>query len=178
MVRRKSLAEKIRSQVECQLYCERLSADRYLHVVIWDHDGWVPISTLLAYPSMRKLCFPQVMAVAHVLSTSKRLQLSPDLRCVRPSQAPCASPARAGTRTVHPGFKLPIAQRPWSPLPSSTSTLRVATSPLLAHGGGGEEQAAGGIQDTGYMSRLPAPPPAALLPPGSRHPTTPPTSPS
>ena len=64
MVRRKSLAEKICSHVEWQLDGERLSANRILHVVMCDHDGWVPIATLLALPSMRKLCYPQVGAVA------------------------------------------------------------------------------------------------------------------
>ena len=59
------------SHVERQLDADRLSADRYLHVVMCDHDGWVPISTLLAYPTMRKLCFPQVPAVAHVLEKQK-----------------------------------------------------------------------------------------------------------
>ena len=59
------------------------------------YDGWVPIATVLSFPRMRKLCHPQVGAVAHVLSGSARLEVSQDKRLVRPSLTPPASLARA-----------------------------------------------------------------------------------
>ena len=91
-VRRKTLAEKICSQVEWYLSESRLQADRFLYETSCDHDGWIPLQTLLSFPRMRKLCHPQVGAVAHVLSTSKLLEVSPDKSLVRPSRAPRCRP--------------------------------------------------------------------------------------
>ncbi len=95
LVRRKTLAEKICSQVEYYLGDERLQQDRYLYEQQRDFDGWIPIATLLTFPRMRKLCHPQVGAVSHVLSASKRLEVSADQALVRPSRAVPSSPARS-----------------------------------------------------------------------------------
>ena len=48
-----------------------------------DHDGWVPIGTLLAFPRMRKLCHPQ----AHTHATLDTLDPSPPYLC-RPLAPP------------------------------------------------------------------------------------------
>ena len=94
-VRRKSLAERIIAQAEYYLGSERMAADSFLMEQASVYDGWVPIATVLSFPRMRKLCHPQVGAVAHVLSGSARLEVSQDKRLVRPSLTPPASPARA-----------------------------------------------------------------------------------
>ena len=36
------------------------------------------MATLLSFPRMRKLCYPQVAAVAHALAHSPKLQVSED----------------------------------------------------------------------------------------------------
>ena len=105
-VRRKTLAEKICSQVEWYLAAERLQADRFLYETTCDHDGWIPLQTLLSFPRMRKLCHPQVGAVAHVLSASPLLEVSSDMSLVRPSRAPPMSPAHAGGRRASGSFKV------------------------------------------------------------------------
>ena len=115
-VRRKTLAEKICSQVEFYLDEKRLASDRFLYETTCDHDGWIPVSTLLSFPRMRKLCHPQVGAVAHVLSASKLLEVSPDLACVRPSRAPPSSPARAPRDGA--SFQTPIVPRTWTDAPA------------------------------------------------------------
>ena len=46
---------------------EQLAADRFLYETAADHDGWIPVQTLLSFPRMRKLCHPQALAVAHVM---------------------------------------------------------------------------------------------------------------
>ena len=94
-VRRKTLAEKICSQVEWYLDGERFSSDRFLYETSCDHDGWIPVCTLLSFPRMRKLCHPQAGAVAHVLSSSATVEVSPCLSCVRPRRSVPRSPARA-----------------------------------------------------------------------------------
>ena len=94
-VRRKSLAERIIAQAEYYLGSERMAADSFLMELASVYDGWVPIATVLSFPRMRKLCHPQVGAVAHVLSGSARLEVSQDKLLVRPSLTPPASPARA-----------------------------------------------------------------------------------
>ena len=111
-IRRKTLAEKICSQVEWYLDADRLSTDRFLYETTCDHDGWVPIQTLLSFPRMRKLCHPQVGAVAHVLSSSTTLEVSPDKAYVRPGRAPPSSPARAHTR---PKQTFPVVRRALEP---------------------------------------------------------------
>jgi len=45
--------------VEWYLSSSRLAADRFLSEQARDHDGWIPIATLLSFPRMRKLCHPQ-----------------------------------------------------------------------------------------------------------------------
>ena len=47
------------AQVEWYLSSSRLAADRFLSEQARDHDGWIPIATLLSFPRMRKLCHPQ-----------------------------------------------------------------------------------------------------------------------
>ena len=91
-VRRKSLAERIIAQAEYYLGSERMAADSFLMEQASVYDGWVPIATVLSFPRMRKLCHPQVGAVAHVLGGSARLEVSQDKRLVRPSLTPPASP--------------------------------------------------------------------------------------
>ena len=54
---------------------------------------------------MRKLCHPQVGAVAHVLSSSPFLEVSPDMSLVRPGRAPPMSPARSHAKR-HANFKV------------------------------------------------------------------------
>jgi mRNA deadenylase 3'-5' endonuclease subunit Ccr4 len=116
LVRRKTLAEKICSQVEWYLDEKRLASDRFLYETSCDHDGWIPVSTLLSFPRMRKLCYPQAAAVAHVLSASKMLEVSPDFSCVRPGRAPLSSPARAARRD--PTFQFQIVPRTWTDPPA------------------------------------------------------------
>ena len=98
-VRRKTLAEKIISQVEWYLDPSRLAADRYLYEQQADHDGLIPLATLLSFPRMRKLCHPQVGAVAHVLGQSARLEVSAGSQAagalVRPARAVPPSPVRS-----------------------------------------------------------------------------------
>ena len=95
LVRRKTLAEKICSQVEWYLDEKRLASDRFLYETSCDHDGWIPVSTLLSFPRMRKLCYPQAAAVAHVLSASKMLEVGPTYflrplqECIQPVQFEC-----------------------------------------------------------------------------------------
>ena len=48
------------AQIEWYLSSSRLAADKVLMEQSRDYDGWLPISTLLSYPRMRKLCHPQV----------------------------------------------------------------------------------------------------------------------
>ena len=62
-------------QVEWYLTRRDVAGDGFLMEQLTDPDGWVPISTLCAFPRMRKLCHPQLAAVAHVLSHSPRLQV-------------------------------------------------------------------------------------------------------
>ena len=62
------------AQVEWYLTRRDVAGDGFLMEQLTDPDGWVPISTLCAFPRMRKLCHPQLAAVAHVLSHSPRLQ--------------------------------------------------------------------------------------------------------
>uniref|UniRef100_A0A7S3ANS8 HTH La-type RNA-binding domain-containing protein n=1 Tax=Haptolina ericina TaxID=156174 RepID=A0A7S3ANS8_9EUKA len=94
-VRRMTLPEKIRTQVEWYLDADRMAADRFLVEQARDHDGWVPIGSLLSFPRMRKLCHPQLGAVAHVLSKSVMLEVSEDKTLVRPRSKPPSSPAHA-----------------------------------------------------------------------------------
>lgn len=98
-VRRMTLSEKIRSQVEFYLEQERMASDRFLIEQARDHDGYVPIATILSFPRMRKLVHPQVAAVAHVLSKSAKVEVSADRTLVRPRVAPPESPARASVPT-------------------------------------------------------------------------------
>jgi hypothetical protein len=35
------------------------AADGFMMEQLLDHDGWMPIATLLAFPRMQKLCHPQ-----------------------------------------------------------------------------------------------------------------------
>jgi len=83
-VRRMTLAEKITCQVEFYLDPSRMASDRFLIEQARDHCGFVPIGTLLSFPRMRKLCHPQIAAVAHVLARSPKLEVSPDSTLVRP----------------------------------------------------------------------------------------------
>jgi len=92
--RRKTLPERVVQQVEWYLAANKLATDRFLAETAKDHDGWVPIGTLLAFPRMRKLCHPQVAAVAHVLARSEKLEISEDKTRVRPRATPHASPVR------------------------------------------------------------------------------------
>lgn len=74
-VRRRTLSEKICAFAEWVLEPPRLASDRFLFEVCSDHEGYVPVATLVALPRMRKLCHPQVAAVAHVLSKSEKLHV-------------------------------------------------------------------------------------------------------
>ena len=57
-------------QVEWYLSHNKIVTDRFLAELSKDHEGWIPIASLLSFPRMRKLCHPQIAAVAHVLSSS------------------------------------------------------------------------------------------------------------
>lgn len=93
-VRRMSLPEKIICQTEWFLDPSRMAADRFLIEQARDNAGFVPIATLLSFPRMRKLCHPQIAAVAHVLAKSSKLEVSADNTLVRPRFKPPQSPAR------------------------------------------------------------------------------------
>ncbi|KAL1495395.1 hypothetical protein AB1Y20_016763 [Prymnesium parvum] len=97
-VRRMTLPEKIKSQVEWYLDADRMAADQFLVEQASDHDGWVLISHLLSFPRMRKLCHPQLSAVAHVLSSSPKLEVSEDKTLVRPLLRPPSSPAHSSVK--------------------------------------------------------------------------------
>ena len=131
-VRRKTLAEKICSQVEWYLAEERLQADRFLYETTCDHDGWIPVSTLLSFPRMRKLCHPQVGAVAHVLSSSPHLEVSTDMSLVRPGKgAPPSSPARAMSGTqIKTKPKLP--KRTYEPEKAAAPDFSLMTYNILS----------------------------------------------
>ena len=73
---RSSACAHLRAQVEWYLDSNKYAADRFLFEQARDYNGWVPIATLLSFPRMRKLCHPQVGAVAHVLSLSPQLQVA------------------------------------------------------------------------------------------------------
>ena len=91
--RRKTLPERVMQQVEWYLSGNKIVTDRFLAELSKDHDGWVPIASLLSFPRMRKLCHPQIAAVAHVLSSSSKVDVSDDQTLVRPRGAPHSSPA-------------------------------------------------------------------------------------
>ena len=131
-VRRKTLAEKICSQVEWYLEPEQLQADRFLFEATVDHDGWIPVQTLLSFPRMRKLCHPQVGAVAHVLSTSKHLEVSPDMALVRPGTAPPSSPARILKRSPSKPKPKPYAKRSYEPKAAAAPDFSLMTYNILA----------------------------------------------
>ena len=132
-VRRKTLAEKICSQVEWYLAAERLQADRFLYETSCDHDGWIPVSTLLSFPRMRKLCHPQVGAVAHVLHSSSLLEVSPDMALVRPSRAPPSSPARANSGALKLAAAKPkLPKRTYEPEKAAAPDFSLMTYNILA----------------------------------------------
>ena len=164
-VRRMTLPEKIRTQVEWYLDADRMAADRFLVEQVRplyhartplevapsfdlpsgllaflvfaqarDHDGWVPIGSLLSFPRMRKLCHPQLGAVAHVLSKSVMLEVSEDKTLVRPRSKPPSSPG-AVSREIIPGTpsqSLGLPPHPWvlsltallTPLPTRPDPTR------------------------------------------------------
>ncbi|KAJ1617408.1 hypothetical protein T492DRAFT_850107 [Pavlovales sp. CCMP2436] len=94
-VRRMSLVEKVTSQVEYYLNPARMAADQFLIEQAEENGGYVNIATLLSFPRLRKLVSPQIAAVAHVLSKSPKLEVSPNSALVRPRSKPPESPARA-----------------------------------------------------------------------------------
>ena len=131
-VRRKTLAERICSQVEYYLECDRMSSDRFLYETSCDHDGWIPIPTLLSFPRMRKLCHPQALAVAHVLSASAHLEISPDQTYVRPSRTPPASPARASHKLAKAFAPVSRRMEPEAPPAGTCVDFSLMTYNVLA----------------------------------------------
>ncbi|EOD29371.1 hypothetical protein EMIHUDRAFT_449888 [Emiliania huxleyi CCMP1516] len=143
-LRRMTLLEKICTQVEWYLTRRDVAGDGFLMEQLSDPDGWVPISTLCAFPRMRKLCHPQLAAVAHVLSHSPRLQVSDDKSSVRASRQPARSPARALPPAVAAAARAAVVAAVTKLLGDASLTLdaevrrrvRAASAPGALEGGG------------------------------------------
>ena len=156
-------------QVEWYLSRNKVATDRFLAELSKDHDGWVPIASLLSFPrstpplplvlhaapasgdrraasfgaacgvspassdrgvcteprpesasppesaacsrvsrpalgAVRKLCHPQIAAVAHVLGSSDKVDVSDDQTLVRPRSAPHSSPAGSAAALLGGGM--------------------------------------------------------------------------